>query len=109
MVLALKVPHDDAPQALLKPWPVFLSDVLSVLCVGLYWNNHHHLLPASQTISADVLWANLHLLLWLSLLHHGRGHAIETALAVISRARPHPSLTWWAGQRPGGSRPGSDP
>ncbi len=68
MVLELKVPHDDSPQALLALWPVFLSYVLSFLYVGIYWNNHHHLLQAAQTVSGGVLWANLHLLFWLSLL-----------------------------------------
>jgi uncharacterized membrane protein len=68
MVLELKVPHDDSGQALLKLWPVFLSYVLSFLYVGIYWNNHHHMLQAAHTVSAGVLWANLHLLFWLSLL-----------------------------------------
>ena len=68
MVLELKVPHDDTMQALATLWPVFLSYVLSFLYVGIYWNNHHHLLQAAHTVSGGVLWANLHLLFWLSLL-----------------------------------------
>jgi len=68
MVLELKVPHDDSLQALLKLWPVFLSYVLSFVYVGIYWNNHHHLMQAAHTVSGGVLWANLHLLFWLSLL-----------------------------------------
>ncbi|MFO1272716.1 MAG: TMEM175 family protein [Rubrivivax sp.] len=68
MVLELKVPHDDTPQALLQLWPVFLSYVLSFLYVGIYWNNHHHMMQAAHTVSGGVLWANLHLLFWLSLL-----------------------------------------
>jgi uncharacterized membrane protein len=68
MVLELKVPHDDSLQALVKLWPVFLSYVLSFLYVGIYWNNHHHMMQAAHTVSAGVLWANLHLLFWLSLL-----------------------------------------
>ena len=68
MVLELKVPHDDTVQALLGLWPVFLSYVLSFLYVGIYWNNHHHLLQAAHGVSGGVLWANMHLLFWLSLL-----------------------------------------
>ena len=68
MVLELKVPHDDSLGALLQLWPVFLSYVLSFLYVGIYWNNHHHMLQAARSVSAGVLWANLHLLFWLSLL-----------------------------------------
>lgn len=68
MVLELKVPHDDSPQALLHLWPVFLSYVLSFLYIGIYWNNHHHMLQAARTVSGGVLWANMHLLFWLSLL-----------------------------------------
>ena len=68
MVLELKVPHDDTVDALLKVWPVFLSYVLSFLYVGIYWNNHHHMLQAAHTVSGGILWANLHLLFWLSLL-----------------------------------------
>jgi uncharacterized membrane protein len=68
MVLELKVPHDDSLQALLQLWPIFLSYLLSFLYVGIYWNNHHHLMQAADTVSAGVLWANMHLLFWLSLL-----------------------------------------
>lgn len=68
MVLEMKVPLDDSMRALLKLWPVLLSYVLSFLYVGIYWNNHHHLFQAARTVSGHVLWANLHLLFWLSLL-----------------------------------------
>ncbi len=73
MVLELKVPHDDSGQALVTLWPVFASYVLSFLYVGIYWNNHHHLLQAAHTVSGGVLWANLHLLFWLSLLPFSTG------------------------------------
>lgn len=67
MVLELKVPH-SADLAALKPLiPVFLSYVLSFIYVGIYWNNHHHLLQAARRVSGAALWANLHLLFWLSL------------------------------------------
>lgn len=68
MVLELKVPH-EADLAALRPLiPVFLSYVLSFIYLGIYWNNHHHLLQAVRRVSGGVLWANLHLLFWLSLI-----------------------------------------
>src|SRR5690242_15610424 len=67
MVLEMKVPHGDDPAALRPLLPVFISYVLSFIYVGIYWNNHHHLLHAVQKITGPVLWANLHLLFWLSL------------------------------------------
>jgi uncharacterized membrane protein len=68
MVLELKVPHGDTLQTLTPLWPVFLSYVLSFVYLAIYWNNHHHLLHTTQQVSAAVLWANLHLLFWLSLV-----------------------------------------
>ena len=68
MVLELKVPHGDGFAALKPLLPVFLSYVLSFLYVGIYWNNHHHLLHSTRHVSAGILWANLHLLFWLSLV-----------------------------------------
>lgn len=67
MVLELKVPHGHDLDALRPLVPVFLSYVLSFIYVGIYWNNHHHLLQATRQISGGVLWGNLHLLFWLSL------------------------------------------
>jgi uncharacterized membrane protein len=67
MVLEMKVPH-GAEIALLKPvLPVFISYILSFVYIGIYWNNHHHMLHAAKQVSGPVLWANLHLLFWLSL------------------------------------------
>ena len=68
MVLELRVPHDSNPAALLPLVPVFLSYVLSFVFLGIYWSNHHHLLHAIQHVGGGVLWANLHLLFWLSLV-----------------------------------------
>jgi uncharacterized membrane protein len=68
IVLEMKAPHGDEPAALLPLIPVFMSYVLSFLYVGIYWNNHHHLFHATQRVSGAVLWANLHLLFWLSLI-----------------------------------------
>lgn len=67
MVLELKVPHSGNFAALRPLIPVFLSYVLSFVYVGIYWNNHHHLLQAVRLVNGRVLWANLHLLFWLSL------------------------------------------
>ncbi|MGH9357140.1 MAG: TMEM175 family protein, partial [Terriglobia bacterium] len=68
MVLELKVPHVPTPTALWVLWPVFLSYVLSFVYIGIYWNNHHHMLHAIQRVNGSTLWANLHLLFWLSLV-----------------------------------------
>ncbi len=68
MVLELKVPHGEEWSALLPLWPVFLSYVLSFVYLGIYWNNHHHMLQAAHRVDGRVLWANMHLLFWLSLV-----------------------------------------
>jgi uncharacterized membrane protein len=68
MVLELKAPHEPTFSALIPLIPVILSYVLSFIYVGIYWNNHHHLFQATETISGSGLWANLHLLFWLSLI-----------------------------------------
>jgi uncharacterized membrane protein len=68
MVLELKVPHGHDLQALMPLLPVFLSYALSFLNVGIYWNNHHHMFQAVKHVGGWVLWANLHLLFWLSLM-----------------------------------------
>ena len=67
MVLELKAPHGDGVPALTPLVPVFLSYVLSFVYVGIYWNNHHHMLHVTAKVTGGVLWANLHLLFWLSL------------------------------------------
>jgi uncharacterized membrane protein len=67
MVLELKAPHEATAEALLGHWPIFLSYVLSFVYVGIYWNNHHHLLHAVKHVNGKVMWANLHVLFWLSL------------------------------------------
>ncbi len=67
MVLELKAPHEPTLAALLQNWPCFVSYVLSFIYVGIYWNNHHHMLHAVEHVNGKVLWANLHLLFWLSL------------------------------------------
>ena len=73
MVLELKVPHGAGLDALAPLLPVFLSYVLSFVYVGIYWNNHHHMFQLTERVSGSVLWANLHLLFWLSLLPFSTG------------------------------------
>ncbi len=86
MVLEMKVPHGDTFDSLLPLLPVFLSYVLSFLYVGIYWNNHHHMLHACGKVSGSVLWANLHLLFWLSLLPFATGWMGENHFAPIPSA-----------------------
>jgi uncharacterized membrane protein len=68
MVLELKVPHGDSFEAIRPRMPVFLAYVLSFVYLGIYWNNHHHMLHATTRVTGAALWANLHLLFWLSLV-----------------------------------------
>lgn len=67
MVLELKVPHGSSPEVLKPLVPVFMSYLLSFIYVGIYWNNHHHMMQLAKKVNGRVLWANLHLLFWLSL------------------------------------------
>ncbi|HRH50032.1 MAG TPA: TMEM175 family protein [Panacibacter sp.] len=71
MVLEIKVPHEGSLESLKPLFPVFLSYVLSFVNVGIYWNNHHHMLHAAHHVDGKVLWANIHLLFWLSLIPFG--------------------------------------
>jgi uncharacterized membrane protein len=82
MVLELKVPHNAELSALWELGPVFLSYVLSFAYVGIYWNNHHHLLHAVKHVSGAMLWANLHLLFWLSLFPFTTGWMGENHFAT---------------------------
>ncbi len=82
MVLALRVPHGTGLPALRPLTPVLLSYVLSFTILGIYWNNHHHLLQAIEMVNGRVLWANLHLLFWLSLLPFGTSWMGENNFAA---------------------------
>jgi len=88
MVLEIKVPHgSDDFNALIPLLPVFLSYILSFIYIGIYWNNHHHMLHGTQKISGSILWANLHLLFWLSLVPFvtawmGENHFAYSTLAL---------------------------
>jgi uncharacterized membrane protein len=83
MVLELKVPHGAEFADLAKLLPVFLSYVLSFVNVGIYWNNHHHLLHTVKHVSGGILWANLHLLFWLSLMPFATGWMGENHFAAL--------------------------
>jgi uncharacterized membrane protein len=82
MVLEMKVPHGAELSALVPVLPVFLSYVLSFVYVGIYWNNHHHMLQLTETVNGSVLWANLHLLFWLSLLPFSTGWIGENHIGL---------------------------
>ncbi len=86
MVLELHVPHGDKFSALLPLVPVLLSYVLSFVYLGIYWNNHHHMLHATEKVTGSVLWANLHLLFWLSLVPFTTGWMGENHFATLPTA-----------------------
>ena len=86
MVLELKVPHGADFDALVPLLPVFLSYVLSFIYVGIYWNNHHHLIHAVTKTTGGVLWANLHLLFWLSLIPFVTSWVGENHFAAVPLA-----------------------
>jgi uncharacterized membrane protein len=86
MVLEMKVPHGENLGDLKPLVPVFLSYVLSFVYVGIYWNNHHHMLHACQRVTGPILWANLHLLFWLSLFPFATGWLGENHFAAVPAA-----------------------
>jgi TMEM175 potassium channel family protein len=86
MVLEMKVPHGEGLGALLPVIPVFLSYVLSFIYLGIYWNNHHHMLHLARKTTGGILWANLHLLFWLSLVPFTTGWMGENHFAAAPAA-----------------------
>lgn len=86
MVLEMKIPHGDGLKELKPLLPVFLSYVLSFFYVGIYWNNHHHMLHACASVTGSVLWANLHLLFWLSLFPFTTGWMGENHFTAMPTA-----------------------
>jgi uncharacterized membrane protein len=86
MVLELKVPHGTDLEALRPMLPVFLTYVLSYVFLGIYWNNHHHLLHSTERVNGKILWANLHLLFWLSLIPFDTGWMGENHFAPLPTA-----------------------
>jgi uncharacterized membrane protein len=100
MVLELKVPHGASWTALSTLIPVFLSYVLSFVFVGIYWNNHHHLLHAAKRLNSAVMWANMHLLFWLSLIPFatgwmGENHFAELPVSVYGVALLMPAIAYF--------------
>ena len=83
MVLELKVPHDVSLHAVFQLAPVFFSYVLSFIYVGIYWSNHHHLSHAVHKVNGSILWANLHLLFWLSLIPFVTGWMGENHFSAL--------------------------
>jgi uncharacterized membrane protein len=86
MVLEMKVPHGEGVATLLPLIPVFSSYVLSFVYLGIYWNNHHHMLHACQNVTGPMLWANFHLLFWLSLIPFATGWMGENQFAAAPSA-----------------------
>ena len=104
MVLELKPPEGATLTDLTALWPVFLSYVLSFIYVGLYWNNHHHFFQLVKRVDGGILWANLHLLFWLSLIPFAtawmgehEGKPLPAALYGVSLLMP--ALAWYLMQR----------
>jgi TMEM175 potassium channel family protein len=100
MVLELKVPHSADWGALFAVAPVFLSYVLSFLYLAIYWNNHHHLLHAVERVDGLILWANMHLLFWLSLLPFatgwmGENHFTQAPTALYGTALLMPAIAYY--------------
>jgi uncharacterized membrane protein len=86
MVLEMKVPHGEGLEALVPVIPIFLIYILSFVYLGIYWNNHHHMLHACRKVTGSMLWANLHLLFWLSLIPFATGWMGENHFAALPSA-----------------------
>jgi uncharacterized membrane protein len=104
MVLELKVPHGDDLNAIAPLAPVFLSYVLSFIYVAIYWNNHHHLMHTSESVDSGILWANMSLLFWLSLIPFatgwlGENHFAALPSAVYGFALLMPAITYYILQK----------
>ena len=104
MVLELKVPRGDTLDTLEPLWGVFLGYVLSFVYLGIYWNNHHHLLHTVQKVSGGIMWANLHLLFWLSLVPFvtgwmGENHFAPMPTAIYGVVLLMAALSYWVLQQ----------
>jgi uncharacterized membrane protein len=100
MVLELKVPHEPSLAALGGLWPVFVSYALSFVYLGIYWNNHHHMFHAVKHVDGGVLWANLHLLFWLSLVPFvtawmGENHFAAVPTAIYGAVMLMAAVAYW--------------
>lgn len=104
MVLEMKAPHGADLGHLLELWPVFLSYVLSFVYVGIYWSNHHHFFQLVERVNGAILWANLHLLFWLSLIPFatawmGENHFAPVPTALYGVSLLMPAIAWYLMQR----------
>src|SRR5690242_16276309 len=100
MVLELRVPHGTDWSSLAPLWPVFLSYLLSFVYLGIYWNNHHHMLHVTRRVNGAILWANLHLLFWLSLVPFvtawmGENHFASVPMALYGVVLLMAAITYW--------------
>ena len=100
MVLELRAPHEASAAALRPLLPVFLSYVLSFVYLGIYWNNHHHMFQAAERVGGGVLWANLHLLFWLSLFPFvtdwmGENHFAPLPTALYGAVLLMAAIAYW--------------
>ncbi|OIQ88786.1 hypothetical protein GALL_293100 [mine drainage metagenome] len=104
MVLEMKAPHGESIEALMPIFPVFLNYVLSFIYIGIYWNNHHHLFHTTEKVSGAILWANLHLLFWLSLFPFatawmGENHFASVPTAAYGVVLLMAAIAYWVLQR----------
>ena len=95
MVLEVRAPHSADFAALVPLVPVVLSYLLSFVYVGIYWNNHHHMLHVTDRVNGTVLWANLHLLFWLSLIPFVTAWMGENSFSSAPTARRYSARCWW--------------
>ena len=100
MVLELRVPHGDTLATLRPVFPALLSYILSFVYLGIYWNNHHHMFHAVNRVNGSILWANLHLLFWLSLVPAvtgwmGENHSASTPTALYGTVLLMAAMAWW--------------
>lgn len=100
MVLEMKVPHDPTFEGLIPIIPVFISYLISFIYLGIYWNNHHHLLHSIKKVSGGVLWANLHLLFWLSLVPFvtgwmGENHFAPATMTLYGFVLLMAAISYW--------------
>ncbi|MDB5457956.1 MAG: hypothetical protein JWP92_3541 [Caulobacter sp.] len=104
MVLEMKAPHGASLADLIALWPVFTSYVLSFIYIGIYWNNHHHFFQLVKTVDGKILWANLHLLFWLSMVPFATAWMGENRFAPIPTAfygvaLLGPAIAWYLMQK----------
>jgi uncharacterized membrane protein len=104
MVLELRAPHEPTVAALGALWPKFVSYVLSYIYLGIYWSNHHHMFHAVKRVSGGVLWANLHLLFWLSLVPFvtawmGENHFAAVPTAAYGAVMLMAAIAYWVLQQ----------